>query len=191
MLPASWVTSCQDSLVATGIPLCYICSKGTAMKKTTRQKLDDLDHQIQNLRNERAKLRASVDAEDTNALKAKFVGKWVTLGGWSTHDEHTYDKKAGGHYRIFRIDNLRKFAPGEYRLNRSCDYRLSVSNELSLRSDGILFCMEKKDTKCDIMDMAHLTVISDKEMAKVLCKVTKNLCSLLSDLTALEQDFTH
>lgn len=161
------------------------------MKKTTRQKLDDIDHQIQNLRDERAKLSASVDAEDTNALKAKFVGKWVTLGGWGTHDEHTYDKTSGGHYRIFRIDNLRKFAPGEYRLDRSCDYRLSVSNELSLRSDGILFCREKKDTKCDIMDMAHLTVISDKEMAKVLCKVTKNLCSLLSDLTALEQDFTH
>jgi len=161
------------------------------MKKTTRQKLDDIDHQIQNLRNERAKLRASVDAEETNALTAKFVGKWVTLGGWGIHDEHTYDKTAGGHYRIFRIDNLRKFAPGEYRLDRSCDYRLSVSNELSLRSDGILFCMDKKDTKCDIMDMAHLTVISDKEMAKVLCKVTKNLCNLLSDLTALEQDFTH
>lgn len=161
------------------------------MKKTTRQKLDDIDHKIQDLRNERAKLRASVDAEDTNALKAKFVGKWVTLGGWGTHDEHTYDKKAGGHYRIFRIDNLRKFAPGEYRLDRSCDYRLSVSNELSLRSDGILFCMDKKDTKCDIMDMAHLTVISDKEMAKVLCKVNKNLCGLLSELTTLEQDFTH
>ena len=49
------------------------------MKKTARQKLDDIDHQMQDLRNKRDKLRASVDAEDTNALKAKFVGKWVTL----------------------------------------------------------------------------------------------------------------
>ena len=161
------------------------------MKKTARQKLDDIDHQIQDLRNKRAKLRASVDAEDMRALKAKFVGKWVTVGGWGTHDEHTYDKAAGGHYRIFRIDNLRKFAPGEYRLDRECDYRLIVSEELDMRSDDMLFCRTKKDPKCDIKDMAHLTVISNKALARVLHRVNKNMGAMLSELTALEQEFTH
>ena len=161
------------------------------MKKTARQKLDDIDHQIQDLRNKRTKLRASVDAEDTNALKAKFVGKWVTLGGWGTYDEHTYDKASGGHYRIFRIDNLRKFAPGEYRLERECEYRLIVFDELNLRSDNMLFCRTKKDQKCDIKDMAHLTVISNKELARVLHRVNKNMGAMLSELTALEQEVTH
>ena len=157
------------------------------MKKTARQKLDDIDHQIQDLRNKRAKLKASVDAEDTNALKAKFVGKWVTLGGWGTHDEHTYDKDAGGHYRIFRIDNLRKFAPGEYRLDRDCNYRLTVSEELDMRSDAMLFCRTKKDPKFDIKDMAHLTVISNKELARVLHRVNKNMGAMLKDMVALEK----
>ena len=161
------------------------------MKKTARQKLDDIDHQIQDLCNKRTKLRASVDAEDTNALKAKFVGKWVTLGGWGTYDEHAYDKESGGDYRIFRIDNLRKFATAEYRLDRNCDYRLIVSEKLNLRSDNVLLCRTKKDPKCDIKDMAHLTVISGKELARVLHRVNKNMGDLLSELTALEQAFTH
>lgn len=160
------------------------------MKKTTRQKLDDIDHQIQELRDKRAKLSASVEIENMNALKTKFAGKWVTLGGWGTHDEHTYVKESGGHYRIFRIDNLRKFAPDEYRLDRDCNYRLVVSEELAIRSDGILFCRTKKDTKFDIKDMAHLTVISNKELARVLHGINKNMASMLSELTALEQEFT-
>lgn len=157
------------------------------MKKTARQKLDDIDHQIQELNDKRAKLRASVDAEGTNALKAKFVGKWVTLGGWGTYDEHTYDKESGGHYRIFRIDNLRKFAPGEYRLERECEYRLIVSEKLDLRSDNILFCRTKKDQKCDIKNMTHLKVISNKELARVLHRVNKNMGDLLKDMVALEK----
>lgn len=161
------------------------------MKKTARQKIDDIDHQIQELCDKRAKLRASVDAEDMNALKAKFVGKWVTLGGWGTHDEHTYDKESGGHYRIFRIDNLRKFAPDEFRLDRDCEYRLVVSDEMELRSDDILFCRIKKDTKFDLKDMAHLTVISNKALARVLHRVNKNMASMLSELTALEQELTN
>lgn len=160
------------------------------MKKTARQKIDDIDHQIQYLCDKRAKLMASVDTEDMNVLKAKFVGKWVTLGGWGTHDEHTYDKESGGHYRIFRIDKLRKFAPSEYRLDRDCDYRLVVSEELNLRSDDTLFCRTKKDTKFDIKDMTHLTVISNKELASVLHRINKNLGSMLSELTELEQEFT-
>ena len=157
------------------------------MKKTARQKLDDIDHQMQELRNKRDKLRASVDAEDMNALKAKFVGKWVALGGWGTYDEHTYNKSISGHYRIFRIDNLRKFAPGEYRLDRDCDYRLVVSEELNLCSDNVLFCRTKKDPKCDIKDMAHLTVLSNKELARVLHRVNKNMGDLLKDMVALEK----
>lgn len=157
------------------------------MKKTARQKLDDIDHQIQDLRDKRAKLSASVAIEDMNTLKAKFVGKWVALGGWNTYDEHIYDKKSGGHYRIFRIDNLRKFAPGEYRLDRDCDYRLVVSEELDLRSDGMLFCRTKKDPKCDIKDMAHLTVIPNKELARLLHRVNKNMGDLLKDMVALEK----
>ena len=125
--------------------------------------------------------------EDTNALKAKFVGKWVTLGGWGTYDEHTYDKASGGHYRIFRIDNLRKLAPGEYRLERECDYRLIVSDVLDLRSDNTLFCRTKKDKKCDIKNMAHLKVLSNKELARVLHKVNKNMGALLKDMVALEK----
>lgn len=161
------------------------------MKKTARQKIDDIDHQIQELRDKRAKLSASVAIEDMNALKAKFVGKWVTLGGWGTHDEHTYDKESGGHYRIFRIDNLRTFAPDEYRLDRDCDYRLVVSEKLNLYSDDTLFCRTKKDTKFDIKDMAHLTVISNKALARVLHRANKNLGSMLSELTALEQELTN
>ena len=157
------------------------------MKKTARQRLEDIDHQIQDLRDKRAKLSASVAIEDMNALKAKFVGKWVTLGGWNTYDEHTYNKSISGHYRIFRIDNLRKFSPGEYRLDCDCDYRLVVSEELDLRSDGILFCRTKKDPKCEIKDMAHLTVISNKELARVLHRVNKNMGALLKDMVALEK----
>ena len=157
------------------------------MKKTASQKLNDIDHQIKELYAKRNKLSASVAIEDTKALKDKFVGKWVTLGGWGAYDEHAYDKASGGHYRIFRIDNLRKFAPGEYRLERECDYRLIVSEELNLRSDDMLFCRTKKNTKCDIKNMARLKVISNKELARVLHKVNKNMSALLKDMVALEK----
>ena len=156
-------------------------------KKTASQKLNEIDHQIKELYDKRNKLSASVAIEDTNALKAKFVGKWVTLGGWGTYDEHTYDKASGGHYRIFRIDNLRKFAPGDYRLDSDCEYRLIVSEELNLRSDNMLFCRTKKDQKCDIKNMAHLKVISNKELARVLHRINKNMGNLLKDMVALEK----
>lgn len=156
-------------------------------KKTASQKLDDIDHQIKELYAKRNKLSASVAIKDTKALKAKFVGKWVTLGGWGTYDEHAYDKASGGDYRIFRIDNLRKFAPGEYRMAPECDYRLIVSDELNLRSDNMLFCRTKKDQKCDIKNMAHLKVISNKELARVLHKVNRNMGDLLKDMVALEK----
>ena len=161
------------------------------MKKTARQKLDDINQQLQELNDKRDKLSASVAIEDMKALKAKFVGKWVVLGGWGTHEEHTYDRGISGRYRIFRIDNLRKFVPGECRLEHDCDYRLIVSEELNLRSDDMLFCRTKKNTKCDIKNMAHLKVISNKELARVLRRVNKNLGSMLSELTSLEQEITH
>jgi len=155
------------------------------MKKTALQKLDDIDQQIQDLTKKREKLNATVVAEDMNALKAKFVGRWVTIGGWGTHDEHTYDKASGGHYRIFKINGLRKFAPGEYRLDGN--YRLNVSDELDLRSDGILFCRTKRDPKCDIKDVSHLTVISEKKLAGELHRINRSLWAMLSDLTELEK----
>lgn len=159
------------------------------MKKTASQKLNDIDNQIKELYAKRNKLSASVAIEDMKALKDKFVGKWVALGGWGTYDEHTYNKGISGHYRIFRIDNLRKFATDEYRLDRDCDYRLIVSEELNLRSDDMLFCRTKKDTKCDIKNMDHLKVLSNKELARVLHKVNKNMGALLKDMVALEKSF--
>ena len=46
-------------------------------------------------------------------------------------------------------------------------------------------------TKCYIRNIDHLQIISDKELARMLHRVNKNLGSMLSDLTALEQEITH